>query len=285
MCYQEMCMCVSVYAMEGVRGCVNVRAYMVYSISNRVRWCMNAFFTRLPPNKELVLKFEKEKQKQNRKRKSVRGRWDVLQNIVPKTKGKWFSADGTRSSVGQIWWWTNENISCRGSKHNVRQRSGDIRLVTRSKSSDRNACSGAQILGVGREGWARRTIASDIRIRTRRIHNINQRGSSRARRTFAGDKITRTRCVHNINQRGSSRARRTFAGDKITRTRPVHNINQRGSSRARRTFAGDKITHQDKTCPQYPSTGWQHCPRKPFTSVTREGEKGERTVESISSAT
>ena len=38
--------CVSMYAMEGVRGCVNVRAYMgvIWVYSNRV-WCMNAFFT------------------------------------------------------------------------------------------------------------------------------------------------------------------------------------------------------------------------------------------------
>ena len=37
--------------------CVHIRVY-----SNRV-WCMNAFFTPLPPNKELVLKFEKRKAK------------------------------------------------------------------------------------------------------------------------------------------------------------------------------------------------------------------------------
>ena len=35
--------------------CVHIWMY-----SNGV-WCMNAFFTRLPPNKELVLKFEKKK--------------------------------------------------------------------------------------------------------------------------------------------------------------------------------------------------------------------------------
>ena len=110
--------------------------------------------------------------------------------MVPKTKGKWLSADGTRSTVGRIWWWTNENISCRGSKNNVRQRSGDTRQVTRSRSSDGNTCSGVLILGVGREGWARRTIASDIR--------------TRARRTFTGDNRTRTTHVHDINQRGSS---------------------------------------------------------------------------------
>ena len=170
-------------------------------------WCMNAFFTRLPPNKELVLKFEKKENRQSGM--SVRGRWNVLQNIpvVPKTKGKWLLVDWTRSSVGWIWWWTNDNISCRGSKNNVprRQRSVDVRQVTR---------------------WARHTIASDSGITTRRV---KQRGSSRARHTFAGDKITRTRLVHNTNQRGSSRARRTFAGDKITRTR-VHNITQRVGS-------------------------------------------------------
>ena len=206
--------------------CVHIWMY-----SNRV-WCMNAFFTRLPPNKELVLKFEKKENRQSGM--SVRGRWNVLQNIpvVPKTKRKWLLADWMRSSVGRIWWWTNDNISCRRSKNNVprRQRSGDVRQVTRSRSSDRNAFSGAQILGIGSEGWARRTIASDSRITTRRVHNINQRGRSRARHTFAGDKITRTRRVHNIHQRGSSRARRTFAGDKITRTRRVHNIHQRGGS-------------------------------------------------------
>ena len=208
----------------------------IWVCSNRVTvWCMNAFFTRLPPNKELVLKFEKKKE--NRQSgMSVWGRCNVLQNIpvVPKTKRKWLLADWMRSSVGRIWSWTKDNISCscRRSKNNVprRQRSGDVRQVTRSRSSDRNAFSGAQILGIGSEGWARRTIASDSRITTRRVHNINQRGSSRARRTFAGDKITRTRRVHNIHQRGSSRARRTFAGDKITRTRRVHNIHQRGGS-------------------------------------------------------
>ena len=232
MCYQEMCMCVWACMPWRVWGDVSMCVH-IWVFSNRV-WCMNAFFTRLPPNKELVLKFEKENRQSGM---SVRGRWNVLQNIhvVPKTKGKWLLADWTRSSVGRIWCWMNDNISCRGSKNNVprRQRSGDVRQVTRSRSSNRNPCSGAPILGVaGREGWARRTIASDIRIRTtsRRVHNVNRRGSSRARRTFAGDKITRTRCVHNIHERGSSRARRTFAGDKITRTRRVHNIHQRGSS-------------------------------------------------------
>ena len=126
----------------------------LWMYSNRV-WCINAFFTRLPPNRELVLKFEKKK-KNRQSGMSVRGRWNVLQNIpvVPKTKGKWLLEDWTRSSVGRIWCWTTDNISCRGSKNNVprRQRSGDVRQVTR---------------------WARRTIASNSRITTRRVQNIN----------------------------------------------------------------------------------------------------------------
>ena len=41
--------------------CVHIWVY-----SNRV-WCMNAFFTPLPPNKELALKFEKETKKKKKK--------------------------------------------------------------------------------------------------------------------------------------------------------------------------------------------------------------------------
>ena len=103
-CYQKMCMCVWVCMPWRVWGDVSMCMH-IWVYSNRV-WCMNSLHGSLR-TKNLSSSSKKKKTWQSRM--SVRGRWNVLQNIhvVPKTKGKWLLADWTRSSVGRIWCWTN----------------------------------------------------------------------------------------------------------------------------------------------------------------------------------